>query len=712
MTKEHLEIISKELSISLQQVSATIKLLEEGGTIPFISRYRKELTGSLDEVQIGSIQTLLQKLIEIDKRKETVLHTIDEQGKLTDSLKKKILSIYDMNELEDIYLPYKPKRKTKASVAKEKGLEQLADIIMEQSQTGLEAIAKKFISSSKGVKTIEEALQGARDIIAEQISEDLKVRTAIRNQYKKSAMVKCGVLKGKEEEGIKYKDYFSFEEPLNKCASHRFLAIMRGVNENILKLSISTESTTCISDIQTIVIKKNSSSEIKDQLNLAIQDGYKRLLQPSIETEYRNMTKEKADEDAIQVFSKNLRQLLLSSPLGQKIILGLDPGFRSGCKVVCIDAEGNLLYNTTIYPHPPQNDTVLAEKTIKDLVTKYKIQAFAIGNGTASRETESFIRGIHFTNPPQVFSVNESGASIYSASEIAREEFPSFDVTVRGAISIARRLMDPLAELVKIDAKSIGVGQYQHDVDQSKLQTSLNRVVESCVNTVGVNLNTASKQLLSYVSGLGPSLAENIVKYRKEKGKFTSRKQLLKVSRLGEKAYEQCAGFLRIPDSENPLDNSAVHPEAYPIVEKIAKDLNTTVTTLLKNESIQKQIRINQYVTDEVGLPTLKDIVQELAKPGRDPRETAKSVEFDSKIRTIEDLKEGMLLTGIINNITNFGVFVDIGIKESGLVHISQISNKFIQSPTEVVSLNQEVRVKVMSIDLERKRIQLSMNQV
>jgi protein Tex len=712
MTKEQIAIISKELSISEKQIVATVKLLEEGGTIPFISRYRKELTGSLDEVRIASIQSLLQKLVELDKRKETVLHTIQEQGKLTDALKKKILSTFDMNELEDIYLPFKPKRKTKASVAREKGLSPLADLILAQSKIDLLEMAKKYISATKGVHTLEEALQGARDILAETISEDPKIRTISRAHYKKSASLKCGVVKGKEEEGIKYKDYFAFEEPLEKCPSHRYLAIMRGVSEGVLKVSIAPEPELCISEIQSTVVQKNSPKELKEQLQLAIQDGYKRLLQPSMETEFRNTTKEKADSEAISVFSKNLRQLLLASPLGQKRILGLDPGFRTGCKLVCIDAEGNLLYNTAIYPHPPQIDTKGSEKIIRDLVTKYKIQAFAIGNGTASRETEAFIRAISFSNPIEIFMVNESGASIYSASEIAREEFPAHDVTVRGAVSIARRLMDPLAELVKIDPKSIGVGQYQHDVDQSKLQTSLDRVVESCVNTVGVNLNTASKHLLSYVSGLGPALAENIVKYRKEKGKFTSRKQLLKVSRLGEKAFEQCAGFLRIPDSENPLDNSAVHPEAYPLVEKMAKDLKTSVHSLLQTESLRKQIQIQKYVSDEIGLPTLKDILEELAKPGRDPRDTAKSIQFDANIRTIEDLKEGMILSGVVNNLTNFGAFVDIGIKESGLVHISQISNRFIKSPEEVLQLNQEVRVKVVSVDLERKRIQLSMNQI
>lgn len=709
MKNEHIQIIAKALNISEKQVSGTIKLLEEGATIPFISRYRKEVTGSLDEVYISDISILLNKLTELEKRRETVLRTIEDLGKLTPALKNKINSTYDSTELEDLYLPYKPKRKTKASIAREKGLEALADLILEQSNTNLEEIVKKFISKAKGVTSLEDALQGARDIIAEKINEDKDVRTAVRYIYKNSASIKSSVIKGKEEIGIKYKDYFDFNEPLNKCPSHRFLAITRGVNEEILKISVAPDSDTSIDKINSIIIKNKSNQKTKEQLELAIKDSYKRLLHPSIETEFRSTTKEIADLEAIKVFSGNLRQLLLSSPLGQKRILGIDPGFRSGCKVVCLDSQGNLLHNTAIYPHAPQNEVEKSHATILDLIKKYKMEAVAIGNGTASRETEAFFKSITSSTQIEVFIVNESGASIYSASEVAREEFPDKDVTVRGAISIGRRLLDPLAELVKIEPKSIGVGQYQHDVDQSLLQSNLDMVVESCVNLVGVNLNTASKHLLSYVSGVGPVLAENIVSFRKTNGNFKSRKELLKVPRLGQKVFEQCAGFLRIPDAKNPLDNSAVHPESYSIVEKMAEDLKTDMPTLLKDKSLQKKIKINQYLTDEIGLPTLQDIINELAKPGLDPREKAKSFSFSEDIRSIEDLKEGMILPGIVNNITNFGAFVDLGIKESGLVHISNITNKFINSPADVLQLNQQVRVKVLSIDKERKRIQLSM---
>jgi uncharacterized protein len=709
MNKAHVSILSKELQISEKQIAGTIQLLEEGATIPFISRYRKEITGSLDEVQIENISTRINQLVELEKRRETVLHTIEEQGKLTAELRKKITSTYDPIELEDLYLPYKPKRKTKASVAREKGLEPLALHIMEQSKNNLAELAKSFISKEKDVSSIEEALQGARDIVAEMISETKEVRSLIRSQFQRQAIVKSTVAKGKEEEGSKYKDYFEYEEPLQKCPSHRFLAIMRGVNEEILKLSIAPDPDATIQTIENSVIKKNATRESKEQLDLAIKDSYKRLLQPSIETEFRQMTKEKADLEAIQVFSLNLRQLLLSSPLGQKRIIAVDPGFRTGCKIVCLDSEGNFLFNSTIYPHPPQNEIEKSRAMILDLAKKFKTEAIAIGNGTASRETESFFKGINFSSPVEIFMVNEAGASIYSASKIAREEFPDQDVTVRGAVSIGRRLLDPLAELVKIEPKSIGVGQYQHDVDQSLLHARLDQVVESCVNLVGVNLNTASKHLLAYVSGVGPALAESIVNFRKEHGQFKSRKQLLKVPRLGEKAFEQCAGFLRIPNSENPLDNSAVHPEAYPIVEKIAKDLKTDIPTLLKDPSLQKKIEVKQYLTDEIGLPTLQDIVKELAKPGLDPRQKAKSFSFDDSIKTIDDLKEGLILPGIVNNLTNFGAFVNIGIKESGLLHISQISNQFIKSPSDVLQLNQQVKVKVVSIDKERKRVQLTM---
>jgi uncharacterized protein len=709
MIKEHIAIISRELQISEKQVIGTIKLLEEGATIPFISRYRKEVTGSLDEVQIANISTRINQLVELEKRRETVLHTIEEQGKLTDELRKKIVSTYDPIELEDIYLPYKPKRKTKASIAREKGLEPLALLIMDQSKNNLNELCKSFISKEKGVASIEEALQGARDILAEMISETKEVRSLIRSEFQKQALVKSSVVKGKEESGSKYKDYFEYEEPLHKCPSHRFLAIMRGVSEDVLKLSIAPDHEISIHAIHGYVIKNNATVESKEQLDIAIKDSYKRLLEPSIETEFRNTTKEKADLEAIHVFAINLRQLLLSSPLGQKRILAVDPGFRTGCKIVCLDSEGNFLFNTTIYPHPPQNEIEKSRFMILELAKKFKIEAIAIGNGTASRETESFFKGISFPSATEIFIVNEAGASIYSASKIARDEFPDQDVTVRGAVSIGRRLLDPLAELVKIEPKSIGVGQYQHDVDQSLLHTHLDQVVESCVNLVGVNVNTASKHLLAYVSGVGPALADSIVKYRKENGQFQSRKQLLKVPRLGEKAFEQCAGFLRIPNSENPLDNSAVHPEAYPIVEKMAKDLNTNVPTLLKDQSLQKKILVNKYQTDEIGLPTLQDIIKELAKPGLDPREKAKSFSFDDSIKTIDDLTEGLVLPGIVNNMTNFGAFVDIGIKESGLVHVSQITNRFIKSPTEVLQLNQQVKVKVLSIDKERRRIQLTM---
>ncbi|MBL0265680.1 MAG: RNA-binding transcriptional accessory protein [Leptospiraceae bacterium] len=709
MNKAHVSILSKELQISEKQIAGTIQLLEEGATIPFISRYRKEITGSLDEVQIANISTRMSQLVELEKRRETVLHTIEEQGKLTAELRKKITNTYDPIELEDLYLPYKPKRKTKASVAREKGLEPLALHIMEQSKNNLFDLAKSFLSKEKDVSSIEDALQGARDIVAEMISETKEVRSIIRSQFQRQAVVKSYVAKGKEEEGSKYKDYFEYEEPLQKCPSHRFLAIMRGVNEEILKLSIAPDHDTTIQAMEISVIKKNATRESREQLDLAIKDSYKRLLQPSIETEFRQMTKEKADLEAIHVFSLNLRQLLLSSPLGQKRIMAVDPGFRTGCKIVCLDSEGNFLFNSTIYPHPPQNEIEKSRAQILELAKKFKTEAIAIGNGTASRETESFFKGINFPSAVEIFMVNEAGASIYSASKIAREEFPDQDVTVRGAVSIGRRLLDPLAELVKIEPKSIGVGQYQHDVDQSLLHSRLDQVVESCVNLVGVNLNTASKHLLAYVSGVGPALAESIVNFRKEHGQFKSRKQLLKVPRLGEKAFEQCAGFLRIPNSENPLDNSAVHPEAYPIVEKMAKDLKTDIATLLKDPSLQKKIEVKQYLTDEIGLPTLQDIVKELAKPGLDPRQKAKSFSFDDSIKTIDDLKEGLVIPGIVNNLTNFGAFVNIGIKESGLLHISQISNQFIKSPSDILQLNQQVKVKVVSIDKERKRVQLTM---
>lgn len=709
MYKQHISIIAHSLQITEKQVEATLKLLEEGATIPFLARYRKEMTGSLDEVVLASISDQSSRLKDLESRRETVLQTIEEQGKLTPALRDKILSTYNPTELEDLYLPYKPKRKTKAMIAREKGLEPLAKTLKLGADLSLSEVVKGHIARSGGKLTQEEALQGARDIIAEEISEDSKTRNLVRNEFRKSALVSVSVAKGKEEEGANYKDYFDFTEPLSKCPSHRFLAILRGVSEGILRISIAPEMESVVTALESTVLHKNLRSDFKEQLQIAARDSYKRLLQPSIETEFRQMNKEKADEEAISVFAKNLRQLLLASPLGEKRVLSLDPGFRTGCKLVCLDAEGNLIFNDTIYPHPPQNEVERSKFKIRELVKKFQIQAIAIGNGTASRETEDFVRSITFTESIEIFSVNESGASIYSASKAAREEFPDADVTVRGAVSIGRRLMDPLAELVKIEPKSIGVGQYQHDVDQGKLKKALDMVVESCVNSVGVNLNTASKHLLSYVSGVGPTLAENIVSYRKKNGKFKNRRELLKVPRLGEKAFEQCAGFLRIPNAENPLDNSAVHPESYTVVEKIARDLKTDIPTLLKEDSLRRKIKVQDYVTEDIGLPTLKDILNELAKPGRDPREKAKAFSFSGGIRSIEDLKEGMVLEGIVNNMTNFGAFVDLGIKESGLVHISQISEKFISSPSEVLHLSQVVKVKVVSIDLPRKRIQLTM---
>ncbi len=709
MNPKHLQLIVNQLNISEKNVRATLQLLEEGATIPFIARYRKEATGSLDEVQIADIQKEWKKLQDLEKRRESILQSIEEQGKLTDELKNRIEATFNMTELEDIYLPYKRKRATRASKAKEKGLEPLAIRIFKQNDNdNVEQLASAYLNDD--VPTIEEALQGARDIIAEQINEDENARNLVRSAFKRGATIKSKVARGKEQEGAKYKDYFDFEESLNKCPSHRLLAIRRGEDEGFLRVIISPDDEDTIYRLEQKFVK--GFGEAGKQVEMAIEDGYKRLLAPSIETEFRNLSKEKADEEAIAVFTTNLRQLLLSPPLGQRRVIGLDPGYRTGCKVVVLDESGNLWENTTIYPHPPQSRTAESEKTMQHLVSKYHAEAIAAGNGTASRETMDFCRKISFSRPVELFLVNESGASIYSASEIAREEFPDQDVTVRGAVSIARRLMDPLAELVKIDPKSIGVGQYQHDVNQTKLKESLDQVVESCVNSVGINLNTASKHLLTYVSGLGPSLAQNIVNYRAEKGQFRSRKELMKVSRMGEKAFEQCAGFLRIRDAKHPLDNTAVHPESYHIVEQMAQNLNCSIEDLIADAKLRKKVNLQKYVTNKVGLPTLNDIMKELAKPGLDPRGEAKAVEFDESITSIEDLHEGMVLTGIVNNITNFGAFVDIGIKESGLVHISQIANRFIKNPAEVVSLNQEVTVRVMSVDLERKRVQLSMKEV
>lgn len=706
--EEFSQMIAAELKLPAHRITNTLKLLQGGATIPFISRYRKEATGGLDEVQIGDIQTRYEKLCELSKRKETVLSTIEEQGKLTPELKTRISACWNATELEDIYLPFKPKRKTRAEAARAKGLEPLALLLMMQKENNLAAKVRNFVKGE--VKDEEDALKGARDILAEQISEDERSRNLMRNQFQRQAIIQSKVVKGKETEeaSAKYRDYFDFCEPLKKCSSHRLLALRRGESEGVLKVTIFPEDEDmCNERLQRLFVRANNACA--HQVEEALTDAYKRLLKPAIETEFAALSKEKADEEAIRVFAENLRQLLLAPPLGQKRVMGIDPGFRTGCKVVCLDAQGTLLHNEAIYPHPPKSEYAQAARKVVKLVEQYKIEAIAIGNGTASRETEQFVTSQRYDREVQVFVVSEDGASIYSASKTAREEFPDYDVTVRGAVSIGRRLMDPLAELVKIDAKSIGVGQYQHDVDQTKLKASLDQTVESCVNLVGVNVNTASKHLLTYVSGLGPTLAQNIVDYRTENGPFESRRQLLKVPRMGAKAYEQCAGFLRIPQAKNPLDNSAVHPESYPIVEQMAKDLNCTVADLIKDKELRSKIDLKKYVTDTVGLPTLTDILQELDKPGRDPRQKIQVFEFDKNVRTLDDLQEGMELPGIVTNITNFGCFVDIGIKENGLVHVSQLADRFVSNPADVVRIHQHVRVKVMSIDHERKRIQLTM---
>lgn len=701
------KMISVALSISEKQINSTLVLLKDGATIPFISRYRKEATGGLDEVQIENIKEQYDKLCDIAKRKETILNTIGEQGKLTPELQKRIEETWDTTVLEDIYLPYKPKRKTRAEAARQKGLEPLALLIRMQRENNIKAKAATFVKGE--VKDVEDALKGARDIIAEQVNEDERARNMVRNLFSRQAVITAKLVKGKEEEAAKYRDYFDFSEPLKRCTSHRLLAIRRAEAEGLLKVSISPENEDeCYERLERQFV--NATNECGRQVSDAIQDAYKRLLKPSIETEFAALTKEKADEEAIRVFAENLRQLLLAAPLGQKRVLGIDPGFRTGCKVVCLDAQGNLVHNENIYPHPPVDKKAEAASKLRKMIEAYKIEAIAIGNGTASRETETFITHQPLSDHPlQVFVVSEQGASIYSASKTARDEFPEYDVTVRGAVSIARRLMDPLAELVKIDAKSIGVGQYQHDVDQTKLNKSLDQTVENCVNQVGVNLNTASKHLLTYISGLGPQLAQNIVNHRAENGAFCSRKELMRVPRMGAKAYEQCAGFLRIAGEKNPLDNTAVHPESYCIVEQMAKDLGCNVTELIADKELRKKIKIEQYITPTVGMPTLQDILQELDKPGRDPRKTIKIFEFDKNVRTINDLREGMVLPGIVGNITNFGAFVDIGIKENGLVHLSQLAERFISDPTEVVSIHQHVTVKVLSLDKDRKRIQLTM---
>ena len=644
-------------------------------------------------------------MCDIAKRKETILGTITEQGKLTAELEKRINDTWNPTELEDIYLPYKPKRKTRAEAARQKGLEPLATLLLLQRENNLSARAASFVKGE--VKDVEDALKGARDIIAEQVNEDERARNAVRNQFSRQAEINAKVVKGKEEEAAKYRDYFDFSEPLKRCTSHRLLAIRRAEAEGLLKVSITPDDEACIERLERQFVRGNN--ECSEQVSEAVIDAYKRLLKPSIETEFAAQSKEKADDEAIRVFTENLRQLLLAAPLGQKRVLAIDPGFRTGCKVVCLDAQGNLLHNENIYPHPPVGKTGEAASKLRKMVEAYQIEAISIGNGTASRETEDFINQQTFDRQIPVFVVSEQGASIYSASKIARDEFPDYDVTVRGAVSIGRRLMDPLAELVKIDPKSIGVGQYQHDVDQTKLKKALDQTVENCVNLVGVNLNTASSHLLTYISGLGPQLAQNIVNYRAENGAFNSRKELMKVPRMGAKAFEQCAGFLRIPGAKNPLDNTAVHPESYHIVEQMAKDLKCTVNELIADKELRRKINISNYVTPVVGLPTLQDIMQELEKPGRDPRKTIKVFEFDKNVRTIADLREGMILPGIVGNITNFGAFVDIGIKENGLVHLSQLAERYISDPTEIVSIHQHVMVRVMNVDTDRKRIQLSM---
>ncbi len=700
-------IIAKKLSIGEQSVENTLALLDEGCTIPFISRYRKERTRNLDEVQITAISEAYDKLKEISKRKETIIKTITDLGKMSDELSEKINGCWETNELEDIYMPFKPKRRTKSQVARELGLEPLSAIIMLQRENDPEGAARRFLNDK--VRDTATAIKGAQDIIAETVSEDARSRQQVRSVFRREAVISSKVVKTKKdsEEAAKFSDYFDFSEPLKRCTSHRMLAMRRGENEGILRITISADDDECLNKIKRNFVRGyGKCSRLVEE---AVEDSYKRLIKPAIENEFASMSKEKADEEAINVFSENLRQLLLSAPLGQKRVMGVDPGFRTGCKVVCLDEQGNLLHHEAIFPHPPVNKRTLAAKQVEAMAEKFKIEAIAIGNGTASRETMDFIKSLNPNSSVKIFTVSEDGASVYSASATAREEFPDKDVTVRGAVSIGRRLMDPLAELVKIDPKSIGVGQYQHDVDQTKLKKSLDMTVESCVNTVGVNLNTASQHLLTYVSGLGPALAKNIVEYRKENGAFASRAQLKKVPRLGPAAFQQCAGFLRIPDAKNPLDNSAVHPESYKIVEQMAKDCGCTVTELIKDAGKRKSVNIKKYVTDSVGIPTLSDIMSELEKPGRDPRAQIEEFEFDKNVKTVDDLCEGMELPGIVTNITNFGAFVDIGVHQDGLVHISQLADRYVADPTQVVKLHQHVKVKVIEIDRKRNRISLSM---
>ena len=725
---EHIKIftqlIASELHLAAQAVENTLKLLSEGCTIPFISRYRKERTGGLDEVQITAISNRSERLQEIAKRKDTIVKTITEAGKMTPDLQKRIDDCWEATTLEDLYLPYKPKRRTRAQVAREQGLEPLATILLMQRENDPKRAAQRFVVGD--VSDIATALKGAQDIIAEQVSEDERSRNQIRSAFRREAFIVSKVVKAKKDsdEAQKYSDYFEWEEPLKRCSSHRLLAMRRGAEEGILRLNLTIDDEEAVNRLQRNYVRGNGACQ--RLVAEAVEDGYKRLLLPSIETEFMNLSKERADEEAIRVFAENLRQLLLSAPLGQKRVMGIDPGFRTGCKVVCLDAQGNLLHHEAIFPHPPVNHRMQASIHVQQMIADYQIEAIAIGNGTASRETKEFVEeslcelsgksGIsgnsRISGKPSVFVVSEDGASVYSASKVARDEFPDEDVTVRGAVSIARRLMDPLAELVKIDPKSIGVGQYQHDVDQTQLKHSLDQTVESCVNQVGVNLNTASQHLLTYVSGLGPVLAQNIVEYRRANGAFTSRAQLKKVARLGPVAYQQCAGFLRIPDARNPLDNSAVHPESYHIVEQMARDCQCTVNDLIHNKGTREQIDIKRYVTDDVGLPTLADIMKELEKPGRDPREQIEEFDFDASVETIDDLREGMELPGIVTNITNFGAFVDIGVHQDGLVHVSQLADRYVSDPTQVVRLHQHVRVRVIGVDLRRQRISLSMKGI
>lgn len=699
--------ISDLLNINIKYVDNTLELLDSGCTIPFISRYRKERTGGLDEVQITQICELNERMKETAKRKETIIKTISEQGKLTPELEKRINECWEPEVLEDIYMPYKPKRRTRAQVARENGLEPLATIIMLQRDSAPETTARRFINEN--VKSEEDAIKGALDIIAENVSEDERSRSQLRNAFRRGAIITSKVIKSKADtdEAAKYSDYFDFSEPLKRCSSHRLLAMRRGEKDGILRVSISADDEECVEKLKRLFVR--GYGRCSTLVGEAVADSFKRLLKPSIETEFATMSKENADGDAIAVFAENLRQLLLAAPLGQKRVMGIDPGFRTGCKVVCLDEQGNLLHHEAIFPHPPRNEQIEASTQTKEMVKKYGVEAIAIGNGTASRETDRFVKTLGLADSIQVFTVSEDGASVYSASKTAREEFPDKDVTVRGAVSIGRRLMDPLAELVKIDPKSIGVGQYQHDIDQAKLKKSLDLTVESCVNSVGVNLNTASKHLLTYVSGLGPTLAQNIIDYRTANGAFRSRSQLMKVPRLGPSAFEQSAGFLRIPDAKNPLDNTAVHPESYKIVEKMAKDCGCSVTELIKDKDKRKSIRLDRYVSEKVGMPTLTDIMAELEKPGRDPREQLEEFEFDPNVSTPDDLVEGMVLPGIVTNITNFGAFVDIGVHQDGLVHISQLADRYVSDPTQVVKLHQHVMVKVIEVDRRRNRISLSM---